>query len=64
MKGKIKLSVFIPAYNESKIIEDTIKKSLSVIEKLKLNFELVIADDGSRDSTPKIVKKIMFIRTT
>ena len=59
MKDKIIVSIFIPAYNESKIIENTIKKSLVSLKQLKVNFELVIADDGSKDKTPEIVKRMM-----
>ena len=59
MKDKIILSIFIPVYNESLIIENTIKKSLASIEQLKLNFELVITDDGSEDETSEIVRRMM-----
>jgi len=59
MKDKIIVSIFIPVYNESKIIENTIKKTLASLEQVKLSFELVIADDGSKDRTPEIVRSMM-----
>ncbi len=56
--SKITVSIFIPVYNEGKIIESTIKQSISALEKLGMTFELVIADDGSTDSTPAIVSNM------
>ncbi len=49
-----KLSVFLPAYNEEANLEKTIK---NVVKNLKLNFptwELIVVNDGSKDSTGKI----------
>ncbi len=47
------LSIIIPTYNESEIIEDTINKIL----KLK-NIELIISDGGSTDNTIEKVKRL------
>jgi glycosyltransferase involved in cell wall biosynthesis len=53
----MKLSIIIPAYNEEKTI-------LQIIDKVKsqdvfnLNKEIIVIDDGSRDSTYSILKKI------
>lgn len=54
----IQLSVVIPAYNE----EENLKKGVldevwTYLEKNKLDYEVIIVDDGSDDSTKHIVKK-------
>ncbi len=53
----MKLSVIIPAYNEKDTIEPILRRVLEV----KLNEmgkEIVVVDDGSRDGTIDILKKI------
>ena len=42
------VSVLIPAYNHEKYIQDTIR---SIINQTYQNIELIIVDDGSKDST-------------
>lgn len=42
------VSVLIPAYNHEKYVQETIK---SIINQTYQNIELIIIDDGSRDST-------------
>ncbi len=55
---KLKYSVIIPAYNEEKVIENTIDTIYNMFKKrIKGSFELIIANDGSTDSTVKIVEK-------
>lgn len=51
-----KLSVVIPAYNEEKTIEQIVEKVASV--DFKIDLEIVVVDDCSADSTPKILEKI------
>ncbi len=47
----MKVSVIIPAYNESKTIEETISRVL----KTGIPNEIIVVDDGSFDSTPQIL---------
>lgn len=49
------ISIVIPAYNAENFITETIN---SVIKQSYLNWELVIVNDGSKDKTLEIVKKI------
>ena len=53
----MKLSVLIPVYNEevtvTHVIEEVEKVNLGNIEK-----EIIVIDDGSTDSTPKIVEEL------
>lgn len=50
-----KLSIVIPVFNEEELIEKTLKELDASLKKLKLSYEIVIADDGSSDSTVKII---------
>ncbi|MFQ5440473.1 MAG: glycosyltransferase [Nitrosopumilaceae archaeon] len=49
-----KISVIIPAYNEEKVIQDTIE---SVIEAKYPSKQIIVVDDGSTDRTLEIAKK-------
>jgi len=57
MPTKIKLSIVLPAYNEEKIIENTLNEILRYLNNKKYSWEVVVADDGSKDKTSQIVKK-------
>ena len=46
------VTVFIPAYNASAWIEQTLQ---SVLEQTYQNFELLVIDDGSTDDTAELV---------
>jgi len=48
------LSVFFPAYNEEKNIENTVTKAKSVLEEIADKWELIIVNDGSSDRTGEI----------
>ncbi|MBS3074608.1 glycosyltransferase family 2 protein [Candidatus Pacearchaeota archaeon] len=50
----MKLSVVMPAYNEEKTIKEIIKK----VKAVKIPKEIIIIDDGSKDSTREILKGI------
>jgi len=52
-----KLSVVIPAYNEEKRIEESLKKLYEFFSKQDYEYEIIISDDGSTDSTKDIVRK-------
>lgn len=54
---KTDLSIVIPAFEEEDRLGDSIQKILAFIEKEKLNAELIIVDDGSRDNTAKIAEE-------
>mgnify|MGYP001620185066 CR=1 FL=1 len=55
----VKLSIVIPAYNEEKIIENTIKTYIDFFDKkLKNDYEIVIIPNGCKDKTVEIVKNL------
>jgi dolichyl-phosphate beta-glucosyltransferase len=56
--GEINLSIVIPAYNESKRIVCTIAAIAAHVAPRHTNWELVIADDGSRDDTVAKVERL------
>ena len=49
-------SIFFPAYNEEENVENTIKKSIEILEQFSCEYEIIIVDDGSQDRTSGIVE--------
>lgn len=56
----MKLSVIIPVYNEEKTLSEIIKR----IDRVKLEKELIIVDDGSTDRTKEILKQLIALGRT
>ncbi len=54
----ISISVFFPCYNEQANVARTVERALVVLEKLGADFEVIIVDDGSSDSTGQIADGI------
>lgn len=54
----VSISVFFPCYNEQENVGRTVEKALAVLEKLKADFEVIVVDDGSSDSTGQIADEI------
>lgn len=52
----MEISVIIPAYNEEGRITGTLGRIWNYFKNKKIDFEMVIVDDGSTDNTEKIVK--------
>lgn len=52
------LSVFFPSYNEQDQIENTVTKAKKVLDQLKLEWEILIINDGSKDKTAEIAAKL------
>lgn len=52
------LSVVIPSYNEEKRLSHTVKRVVSLLEQIKKSYEIIIVDDGSRDSTRTIAEQL------
>lgn len=53
------LSVVLPAFNEQGNIERAVRSSAEAIAPLVDDYELVVVDDGSRDETPQILKRLV-----
>lgn len=58
ISGEPYLSVVVPAYNEAERIVPTIGAIASHVCELGFPWELLIADDGSRDATVAIVEEL------
>ena len=50
------LSVIFPIYNEEETIEKTLLEWKKTLDSLKINYELILAEDGSTDNTKKILQ--------
>ena len=55
MLNKVAISVIIPCYNAELYINDCLKSLLD--QNFKKNFEIIVIDDASEDSTIEIIKK-------
>ncbi|MBN2182443.1 MAG: glycosyltransferase family 2 protein [Sedimentisphaerales bacterium] len=52
------ISVFFPCFNEQENVRLTVEKALGVLEKLDMDFEVIIIDDGSSDGTGQIADEL------
>lgn len=52
------LSVYFPAYNEEGNIAQTVRKAKEVLENIAEEWEILIINDGSKDSTQKIANDL------
>ncbi len=51
-------SVVVPVFNEEGNVEALVARVIPVMEKIGEPFELLFVDDGSRDETPALLRKI------
>lgn len=58
MKRLSELSVFFPAYNEEKHIENTVKQAVKLLPNVADKWEILIINDGSSDKTGEIADKL------
>ncbi len=54
----LSLSVFLPAYNEQDNIGKVIETTVKVLEEIGADYEVIIVDDGSSDSTGEVADKL------
>ena len=54
-----KLSIVLPAYNEEAVIKTAGNVISQLLEKEKIEFEVIFVNDGSRDNTWKAVKELV-----
>lgn len=52
------VTVIIPVHNEEKIIKNTVQEAVASFKKLKLSGELIIIENGSKDQTLSILKRL------
>lgn len=52
----MKLSIVIPAYNEESVIQKTVEAFHQELAKAKIDHEILVVNDNSKDGTEKILK--------
>jgi dolichyl-phosphate beta-glucosyltransferase len=55
----MKISVVIPAYNEEKRLPNALRQVQRHLDRKGGDYEILVVNDGSRDSTQKVVKEAM-----
>src|SRR5207237_10096900 len=58
------ISVVIPAFNEAVRIGDTLATSIAYLEKESPGSELIVINDGSKDSTGEVIRKVAAVPST
>ncbi len=51
------ISIIAPCYNEAENIPELTERVLRVFDNIQVNGELILVDDGSTDSTKKVIEK-------
>jgi len=54
----VEVSIVLPAYNEAKRIEDTVERTAAALREITSSFEIIIAEDGSKDGTDRICESL------
>ena len=54
------ISVVVPVYNEKEVIEEFHRRTVAVLKKLSMRFEVVYVNDGSSDESLDILKKLRY----
>lgn len=60
MMEKIDISIVIPAFNEARRLPLFLERVISYCDTRKENYEIIVADDGSRDQTSEIAASYKF----
>jgi glycosyltransferase involved in cell wall biosynthesis len=51
------LSVIVPMLNEEHTVGDVIQRLKNVLQKTGFKYEIIVVDDGSKDTSPEIARK-------
>jgi len=52
------ISVVIPALNEAENLVETVPQIIAVLEKMNVDYEVLVVDDGSTDGTPQVMRQL------
>jgi glycosyltransferase involved in cell wall biosynthesis len=55
---KMDISAFFPAYNEGENLERLTRRTVETLKRVAGKWEVIIVDDGSKDNTPDVAKKL------
>ena len=53
-----KISIIVPLYNEEQVFEELEKRLINLANKKDFEFEFILVDDGSADSTPALMEQL------
>jgi len=56
--SELQLSIVVPVYNEEENVKPLTEEVVDVLGKTEISYEIVFADDGSKDSTLDEIKKM------
>ncbi|HEY9204369.1 MAG TPA: dolichyl-phosphate beta-glucosyltransferase [Candidatus Methanoperedens sp.] len=54
----VEVSIVLPAYNEAARIENTVERTAVALRGITPSFEIIIAEDGSKDGTDRICEAL------
>ena len=54
----VEVSIVLPAYNEANRIEETVERTAAALREISPSFEIIIAEDGSKDGTDRICESL------
>jgi polyisoprenyl-phosphate glycosyltransferase len=57
-KNTIEISVVAPCYNEEKCLPEFVKRTDAVLRQLKMKYEIILVNDGSRDRSLEIAVEL------
>jgi len=52
------VSILVPLYNEESVFQNLIDRLNALMDKMPLRIEVVLVDDGSKDSTPALMSEL------
>ncbi|MEJ2648601.1 MAG: glycosyltransferase [Sedimentisphaerales bacterium] len=55
MNSKDLISVVVPVFNEKENLKELIRRCTESLDKMERPYELILVDDGSRDSSPQMI---------
>ncbi len=58
LRGQIELSIVVPLYNEEKSVLPLYEAIIQAVEPMRLSFEILFVDDGSKDDTFVIARQL------
>jgi len=53
-----KVSIVIPIYNAAEVVERSVNALIKVLDRLKVNYEILLRDDGSKDNSLLILEEL------
>lgn len=62
VNSQLTISAVVPVYNEEKSIKDVVKELQGILSNLMIEYETIVVDDGSTDSSPQILEGIHGIK--